>query len=75
MHVFSSSMQLCGNRLAMIYFRPRVSFSANLCPMFIPFLEPAIQSAINRLLPTPADQHKVLFTNSGIQFTKRLHIF
>ena len=47
----------------MIYFRPRVSFSANFCPMFIAFLHPEIQSAIDQcerflLIPgfvSPAD--------------------
>ena len=37
-------MQLCGNGLAVAYFRPRGSFSANGCPMLIAFLEPQIVS-------------------------------
>ena len=44
----------------MIYFRTRVSFSANFCAMFIAFVQPVILSAIDRLLPTPAYQRKVL---------------
>ena len=50
---FSGSLQLCGNRLAVKYFRPRGSFSANFCPLFTAFLQPEIQSAIDRSLPTP----------------------
>ena len=44
---FSGSVQLCGNRLAVTYFSPRVSFSAIFCPMFIAFLQPEIQSTID----------------------------
>ena len=42
----------------MIYFRPRDSFSANFCPIFIAFLQPEIVSnrsiatKVNRLEPT-----------------------
>ena len=44
----------------MIYFRPRGSFSANFCPMFIAFPQLKIQSAIDRLLPTPPTNVKCL---------------
>ena len=40
-------------RISCVYFRPRGSFSANFCPMFIAFLQPGVQSAIDRSLPTP----------------------
>ena len=33
--MFSGSVQLCGNKLAVICFRPGGSFSANFCQMFI----------------------------------------
>ena len=41
-------------RISCAYFRPRGSFSANFCPIFTAFLQPEIQSAIDRSLPTPA---------------------
>ena len=43
----SISVQLCGNGLVGIYYRPRDSFSADFCLMLVAFLEPEIQSAIN----------------------------
>ena len=45
-------------RISYVYFRPRGSFSANFCSIFIAFLQPEIQSAIDRSLPTPAHQRK-----------------
>ena len=75
---FSGSVQLCGNRSAVMYFRPRGSFSANFCPVF---LKPETQSAIDQSLPTPAHQRKAPgtnklmrgFANSLICFVKKLH--
>ena len=70
-----------GTRLAYscvgtIYFRPRSSFSADFCPMFIAFLQPEMQLAINRSLPTPPHQHKVLGTNESVRgFCKFLDMF
>ena len=57
----------------MIYFRPRGSFLANFCPIF---MQSEVQSAIDRSLPTPAHQRKALgtnkvFANSWICFIKR----
>ena len=48
---FSGSVWLCGNGLAVIYFRPRVSFSGNFCPLFI---------AIDQSLLTPPTNVKRL---------------
>ena len=39
--LYSGSVQLCGNRLAVTYFRPRCS-SADSCPMFVAILEPQV---------------------------------
>ena len=66
-------------RISCVYLRPRGSFSANSCPIFIAFLQPEIQLAIDRSLPTPAHQRKALgtnesvrgFANSWICFTKK----
>ena len=69
---FCSGVQLCRNGLAVIYFRPRGSFSANFSPLFVAFLQPETQSAINQSLPPPTHQCKVFrtmrgfFTNSWI---------
>ena len=43
-----------------IYFRSRVSFSANYCAMFIAFLQPEIQSTIDQLFPTSPTNVKCL---------------
>ena len=59
--IFSYSVQLCGNRLA-VHILGLGSFSANFCPMFIAFVQPEIQSAINGSLSTPTHQRKVLGT-------------
>ena len=53
--------------LDVTYFRPRCSFSAASCPTFVAFLEPLIQSAIDRLLPTPAHQSKALQTIESVR--------
>ena len=49
-------ISMCGNVLAVIYCRPTSSFSADSWPMVVAFQEPAIWSAIHRLLPIPAHQ-------------------
>ena len=54
-------------RISCVYVRPRGSFSANFCPMFIAFLQPEIQSAIDQSLPTPAHQRKALGTNESVR--------
>ena len=53
--------------LDVTYYRPRCSFSAASCPTFVAFLEPPIQSAIDRLLPTPAHRSKALQTIESVR--------
>ena len=56
-----------GTDLAVIYFSPRGSFTAIFCPIFIAFLQPEIQSAIDQSLPTPTHQRKALGTNESVR--------
>ena len=59
----SAQLQLCGSGLALYILGLEVHF----CPLFTAFLQPEIQSAINRLLPTPIHQCKALGTNKFVR--------
>ena len=55
-------------RISCVYFRSRGSLSANFCPTFITFLQSEIQSAIDRLLPSPTlHQRKAPGTNESVK--------
>ena len=54
-------------QISCVYFKPRGSFSATFCPLFIAFLQPEIQSAIDSSLLTPAHQHKAPGTNGSVR--------
>ena len=58
-----------GSQSLMCLSRPRGSFSANVCPIFIAFLQADEQSTINRSLPTytTIHQRKTLGTSESMQ--------
>ena len=65
------------NKLDVICFRPRQcrgSFFANFCPMFVAFLEPQIQLAIDQSLPTPTYLTNLwkVFANSWMFYQEAL---
>ena len=66
-----------GSQSLMRLSRPRGSFSANFCPIFIAFLQADVQSTIDRSLPTytTIHQRKTLGTNKSMQRFLLIDVF